>query len=60
MAQWHSLSFWTSKSQTESKRGIIKEDVIPDKEIDKAIENKKIYASDPDKYSYYEVEQYYE
>jgi len=40
--------------------GITKEDIVPDKEIDRAVENKKLYNSDPEKYSYFEVEQYYE
>jgi hypothetical protein len=40
--------------------GITKEDAVPDKEIDAAIVNKELYKTDPEKYSYFEVEQYYE
>ncbi|MFA6209138.1 MAG: type II toxin-antitoxin system RelE/ParE family toxin [Candidatus Obscuribacterales bacterium] len=54
------LYFFHGQNCVIISHGIIKEDVVPDQEIDKAIENKNLYISDPDKYSYHEVEQYYE
>ena len=40
--------------------GIIKESKVPDKEINKAISNKKKYENNPDRHSHFETEQYYE
>lgn len=54
------LYFFHGQNCVIISHGITKEDVVPDKEIDKAIENKNLYISDPDKYSYHAVEQYYE
>ena len=34
--------------------GLTKEDVVPDKEIDKAVERKKRFAENPDKHTYRE------
>jgi len=54
------LYFFHGQNCVVISHGITKEDEVPDKEIDAAIANKELYKSDPEKYSYFETEQYYE
>jgi hypothetical protein len=54
------LYFFHGQNCVVISHGITKEDAVPDKEIDAAIVNKELYKTDPEKYSYFEVEQYYE
>jgi phage-related protein len=54
------LYFFHGQNCVVISHGITKEDKVPDKEIDAAIENKELYKNDPEKYSYFETEQYYE
>jgi len=52
------LYFFHGQNCVVISHGITKEDVVPDKEINAAIANKELYKTDPDKYSYFETEQY--
>ncbi|MBS2009585.1 MAG: type II toxin-antitoxin system RelE/ParE family toxin [Cyanobacteria bacterium SZAS TMP-1] len=54
------LYFFHGQNCVIISHGITKEAAVPDREIDQAIENKRLYNSDPEKYSHHEVEQYYE
>jgi putative component of toxin-antitoxin plasmid stabilization module len=54
------LYFYHGQNCVIISHGITKEAEVPNKEINQAIENKRLYNQDPEKYSYHEVEQYYE
>lgn len=54
------LYFFHGQNCVVISHGITKEAEVPDKEIDAAIAHKELYKTDPEKYSYYETEQYYE
>jgi|694.fasta_scaffold07304_16 phage-related protein len=54
------LYFFHGQNCVVISHGITKGKEVPDSEIDKAIENKELYKSDPKKYTYTESEQYYE
>lgn len=54
------LYFFHGQNCVVISHGITKEKEVPDKEINAAIANKELYKTDPDKYSYFETEQYYE
>jgi phage-related protein len=54
------LYFFHGQNCVVISHGITKEGEVPDREIDTAVANKDLYKADPDKYSYFEVEQYYE
>ena len=54
------LYFFHGKNCVVISHGIIKESKVPDKEINRAISNKKKYENNPDRHSHFETEQYYE
>ena len=46
------LYFFAGPTQAVVAAGLIKEGEVPDKEIDVAIERKKLFESDPERYGY--------
>jgi len=59
-ANYRMLYFFYGQNCVIISHGITKEKEIPDSEINTAIANKELYKSNPEKYTYYESERYYE